>query len=636
MPSVLLVQLPVPQLNFGHQTGNIPFAAACLVQAAGPVKADAIEILPQTISTYAGDAALLDIILSRRPDFIGFTAYMWNIQRTLALCANIKEHYAPTVILGGPEITPDSPWLMDETIDFFVQGEGEEFFTRLLHEPHLMFHPNENCESAHRFPLESSPYLGTALDPGLENIMLLETMRGCPHGCAFCFYNKSRKGMTFKEDSRVLEGMAWAREKEIREIYLLDPSLNSRPGLKDLLKKIAVINKDHKLALISEMRAEAIDEELADLLSAAGFTRLEVGLQSTNPAALKLMRRKTDLHAFAKGARRLMEKKITPVVDLIVGLPGDDLGGFERTIRFVADQQLHRDIQVFPLSILPGTEFRRRRKALGLIFEETPPYTVISTPTFSEQDIPAAFNMAEDCFHRALYAMPDLDPAYRTGALPSDIKVAKDIWIRAGEAKLTYKVFLHRDRTDADLAKTARKVTHPYQLMVPPGADPEQINKTVTLFTACNPYTPLELVFFEPGRLPDTAGLLSAARLARPHYLDNDLRLLYPEPGNRAIWFTLVSEKVNAAFSGPAKRHVFWWKKSHLPEEFQMENLEENGFDGILIDTPASPEQIANWQDEIAHRAEDLMPIAFSETGLHKRWLQKTRPEHYCFSVLPE
>ena len=30
MPSVLLLQLPLPQLNYGRRTGNIPLGAACL------------------------------------------------------------------------------------------------------------------------------------------------------------------------------------------------------------------------------------------------------------------------------------------------------------------------------------------------------------------------------------------------------------------------------------------------------------------------------------------------------------------------------------------------------------------------------------------------------------------------------
>ena len=58
MIKALLVQLPVPQLNFGHKTGNIPFAASCLFQAADNIPDTLIEIFPQLSASYMGDAAL--------------------------------------------------------------------------------------------------------------------------------------------------------------------------------------------------------------------------------------------------------------------------------------------------------------------------------------------------------------------------------------------------------------------------------------------------------------------------------------------------------------------------------------------------------------------------------------------------
>jgi radical SAM superfamily enzyme len=106
------------------------------------------------------------------------------------------------------------------------------------------------------------------------------------------------------------------------------------------------------VSFFSEIRAEAIDERLADLLAAAGFSWFEIGLQSTNPRALKIMNRPTRLDRFLQGAARLKQRRITPSIDLIIGLPGDDLGGFMRSVDFVADHGLQDDVQIFPLSVL--------------------------------------------------------------------------------------------------------------------------------------------------------------------------------------------------------------------------------------------------------------------------------------------
>jgi len=44
-----------------------------------------------------------------------------------------------------------------------------------------------------------------------------------------------------------------------------------------------------------------------------------------------------------------------------------------RSVDFVADHGLQDDVQIFPLAILPGTDFRRRSRELGLRFEITRP-----------------------------------------------------------------------------------------------------------------------------------------------------------------------------------------------------------------------------------------------------------------------
>ena len=60
MIKALLIQLPVPQLNFGHRTGNIPFAAACLKEAAGHIPGTETLLFPQLSASYMGDAALAE------------------------------------------------------------------------------------------------------------------------------------------------------------------------------------------------------------------------------------------------------------------------------------------------------------------------------------------------------------------------------------------------------------------------------------------------------------------------------------------------------------------------------------------------------------------------------------------------
>jgi hypothetical protein len=125
MINVCLIQLPIPQLNYGRQTGNVPLGAAWLKQAAMGLPDVRVEILPQRIASYLGDAALLQSIRSYRPDIIGFTVYSWNAERSLYFARQLKAHDRPKIIFGGPEITADSPWSRSPFVDFYVYGEGE-------------------------------------------------------------------------------------------------------------------------------------------------------------------------------------------------------------------------------------------------------------------------------------------------------------------------------------------------------------------------------------------------------------------------------------------------------------------------------------------------------------------------------
>ncbi len=636
MTHVMLIQLPVPQLNFGHKTGNIPFAAACLYQSASRIPWIHIDIFPQISASHMGDAVLLETILKRRPDIVGFTAYVWNVTRVLYLAKELKAHYSPRIVVGGPEATDDNQLLKDNPfIDFLVYGEGEALFTRLLEDDELWSLKSGSLDTGDWFMRSPSPYLTVPLSPEIENFMLLETMRGCPYGCAYCYYGKSRSRPCFKDDSRVMQGLEWALSHDAKEVYFLDPSLNSRPGLKDLLRRIVSLNKDHRLSLISEIRADAVDQEMAGLLADAGFTWFEIGLQSINPRALALTHRKTDLDRFIKGVRALKEKGITTEIDLIAGLPGDDRTGFEKTVQFVLDLNIQDDIQVFPLLVLPGTEFRRNAKKLGLVYNPLPPYTIRKTPAFKEDEILNAILYAGDQLDMALYPMPDLDLAFRYSN--NDLmETMKDIQSVLDGESVYCKVWLHRNRTLGDLMPLTHRVTHPYQLLIPPTAnDPEFITRVLSVFTGENPHTPVELVFFEPVQMPDIPHLLQASRIERPHYLDGDQRLLFSQTGNRAIMFTVITSGMKYSFTGPMQRHVFWWQQPQLPEEDIINSFENQGFDGILIDMPLPVQHINEWQDRMAGHAGDLIHISFARPGLNKRWLQKTKPGSYNFSILP-
>jgi hypothetical protein len=623
---VLLLQLPVPRLNYGVQTGNIPLGAACLKQTAAILPEVQVDILPESVASYLGDAAILEILLDRKPDIVGFTIYCWNLARSLYFAEKLKAHYTPRIIFGGSEITPDNHSMLSEAVDFYVYGEGEAIFLKLLEDPATWEKRSSMEPAGALFKKSPSPYLQNLLEPEIENVMLLETQRGCPYRCGYCYYNKSHDGLSFADETHLLQGVQWALDQRVKELYLLDPSLNAHPGLEDLLRKISKINKNRHLKIISEIRAEAIDEKLADLLAAAGFSWFEIGLQTTNPRALKIMNRPTHIKRFAQGAKHLKQSGMAPVIDLIVGLPGG------HSVQFLAENKLADDVQVFPLSVLPGTDFRLNSHELGLQYDKSPPYALIENATFSADDMLLAFDHAEVRLDAVLFPMPDLDVSWtfgkeRLGAFPEDIAV------RIGNGRFIAKLQLNSVRPLSELALLAKRLTQPYQIFVHPGLpDPDFIKPALKVLSAANPFTPFEIVFLEPKQVPDTLSLLSAAKLQRPHFLDQDLRYLFAREGNRAVLFTLVSRDAEPRFNRDMERQVFWWEKNRFPEMTDL--LQLTGLDGILIDVAGSNGETEAWQDRFAGHAENMPFISFADVLLQRRWLMLTMPDDYVSKAL--
>lgn len=464
--SVLLVQLPIPPPGPQPVEGNVPLAAACLkvyAERQGLGDRYRIDLLAPALSDRLGDAALVAEILARQPWLVGFSCYVWNIERTLWIAARLKEARPEVkIVLGGPEIAADNAWVLGQPcIDWAIAGEGEQAFAELLASLSRRTEsysvqdrrsdtpsyktgrsgtpPYENVLLQSCPPLASldeipSPYRANVLELSDNGTMVLETVRGCRHRCKFCYYPGSYRTQRFLSPERIAADLAYAAERGAREVVLLDPTLNQRRDFADFLRLLARCNPQRRFSYSGELRAERLTAAEVRLLAEAGFAEVEIGLQSVDPLAQKLMNRKTDPAAFARGAKMLVEAGIAPRADLIIGLPGDTVDSVRRTIEFLASSRAGilpassgRDarapsVQAFHLSILPGTAFRRDAERLGLSFQDRPPYYVLCTPTLTLEDMVLLMEEAQEAFG------VDFDP------LPPPVEATSSRFERLGKS----------------------------------------------------------------------------------------------------------------------------------------------------------------------------------------------------------
>ena len=321
-----------------------------------------------------------------------FSCFVWNVV-ILETAAKILREKGFVCIAGGPEITAHPSFY--KGFDYTVSGEGE-ISVPLLIKKIIQLQKTDKIIISKSPELEcmTSPYLDGMIDPSEYGGVLWELARGCPFKCAYCYESKGEKTVRLFPMEKIKAELDLFAKKKMPQVFVLDPTYNvNKKRAIELLRLIA--SKTPDTFYYFEARAEFIDRELA-----REFTRipcaLQIGLQSANEETLKLVNRPFDKKKFIRGLTVLNEEGVTFGLDLIYGLPGESFGSFREGIDF-AVSMLPNNLEIFCLSVLPGTELADIADALGLDYKKEPPYHVVKTKLFSCEDMERARKIAASC-----------------------------------------------------------------------------------------------------------------------------------------------------------------------------------------------------------------------------------------------
>ena len=353
-----------------------------------------------------------------KPFAVCFSVYVWN-HVILDKCAGELKRLLPecVTIAGGPEVTANPMNFLN--MDFTVAGQGEVAVPALIE--HLAAKDGTADESpdglifqilgvyatgsknaAH--PLSvfratpcspesvSSPYLDGTLDVSKYGGALWELARGCPFKCSYCYESKGEKKIAYFPLARLEKELELFARKKIPQVFVLDPTYNANKDRAMHMLKL-IQKKAPGMFFYFEARAEFIDRELARAFAKIPCC-IQFGLQSSNPEVLKKVHRTLDKKQFAHNIGFLNETGVTFGFDLIYGLPGDNLQGFKNSIDF-ALSLYPNNLELFCLSVLPGTNLHDDAAGYGMVWDENPPYHVICTPQFSKRDLASAQKLAE-------------------------------------------------------------------------------------------------------------------------------------------------------------------------------------------------------------------------------------------------
>ena len=359
-------------------------------------------------------------LFQKKPDVIGFSCYIWNINETIAVIRMLKT-VLPNVkiILGGPEVSYDvHDWIRKhEEIDFIIMGEGEVSFKEMLRyfngeielekvpgicyleEGKLKIHAQppkvdlREIASPFRFE-EDLPHIG-------KRIQYIETSRGCPFSCQFCL-SSIEVGVRYFNREKIKEDIRYLMDNGARTIKFVDRTFNiSRSYAMEMFQFLI---DEHKPGVVFqfEITADIMRPEVIQFLNdnaPKGLFRFEIGVQSTNDLTNDLVKRRQNFDKLKRTVTMVKEGgKIDQHLDLIAGLPEEDYASFRQTFNDVFAMR-PEELQLGFLKLLRGTGLRLEAEKYGYTYVDISPYEIFSNNVLTFDDI-VRIKHAEDVLEK--------------------------------------------------------------------------------------------------------------------------------------------------------------------------------------------------------------------------------------------
>ncbi len=432
------MKLALVAIHLEPSPRSLPLGPAMLASALRAGLGGVVQ--PQLVDAFVGEPpeTCADRILALDPALVGFSMYVWNRGQALATAAVLKARKPGLVVFaGGAEATADRTGVeADPCIDFVLPGEGEDLLVETCRRLLEGATPEAIAAWAAPSPVADlatlpSPYLDGTLRPEAYGGALWELSRGCPFACDFCFESRGTAGVRRIPMERAAAELDLFVARGIREVFVLDPTFNyHKVQAKAVLRLIASRTTD--IQFFFEVRSEFLDREMADLFAAFPCT-LQIGLQSAHDAVLRNIGRSFSPQDFEAKLLLLHQAGVPYGLDLIYGLPGDTLEGFRESVDF-AMSLVPNHLDLFRLSVLPGTRLGETATGLGLDYELHHPYRVLAAPGFGPEDLTRAERIARGC--DALYNHGKAVPWFgllqeHLGVRPSNLFAAFAAWVEA-------------------------------------------------------------------------------------------------------------------------------------------------------------------------------------------------------------
>lgn len=357
------------------------------------------------ISNFRGGATHVqmayELFRGEVPDLLAFSVFGWNLRAFGALAATFKQlNPAGLAVVGGTHVTGQAArvFRLYPEIDVVVNGEGELTFQHLLrtwlagasaHElggvAGISWRDSDGVPVTNParpriddLDIIPSPFLTGAVEltdssgAFRYDVALLETNRGCPYRCAFCYWGGA-VGQRVRAFSRVRlrEELELFAKLQVHTVVACDANFGMLPGDEEFVADLIDIRQRYGFPRAFETswakNKSRTFYEIVRRMKAAGMrSSFTLALQSLSPDAIETMnRRNMRVNEWQDLAQWLSDEGLDCYAELIWGAPDETVESFLRGY-----EQLSRSVSriaVYPMMLLPNTEYQMHKDRYGIV-----------------------------------------------------------------------------------------------------------------------------------------------------------------------------------------------------------------------------------------------------------------------------
>ena len=350
---ILLVQPSDKTLNYSPKR---PVLWAAYVSATLKKDGHDVKFFDSRLKKY-NEENFVELLKYFNPDFVCFSVVALTHDCTFKYMNFVGKYSDAKVIAGGPEVTiyPEDFLKMD-IIDFIFIGDADISFPKFL----KAYNKREEWgkiggfgykggsktflnKKAEDYNIDSLPFPDWDVFPlasykrNTSSIEFpIQTARGCPHKCVFCFSPIILPKYMAKSPKRVVDEIEQIYKKfHIKKFQIQDDNFAlSKQRVFDICDEMIKRKLKLKWSVAQGFTAQSGSYELFKKMKEAGCTTVGIGVESADEEVLRLIKKPATLPQIKDAFINAKKAGIRTKGFFIVGLPGSNYEKEIKNIKF--------------------------------------------------------------------------------------------------------------------------------------------------------------------------------------------------------------------------------------------------------------------------------------------------------------